>query len=146
MERELEFRKKLTTIANQINAAESIPHILMTVTPASFCPAHCAAPHSALVEDHPSSLIYTGLAPPGTTIAAWIAVNPRKKYWLTVWVPGRARRRYGEAMLHAVRLDGDPVKGPPRPGGIQLAQIVDVIARQPADEHGRAWVPALTAG
>jgi type II secretory ATPase GspE/PulE/Tfp pilus assembly ATPase PilB-like protein len=31
MERELEFRKKLTTIANQINAAESIPHILMTL-------------------------------------------------------------------------------------------------------------------
>jgi type II secretory ATPase GspE/PulE/Tfp pilus assembly ATPase PilB-like protein len=31
MERELEFRKKLTTIANQINSAESIPHILMTL-------------------------------------------------------------------------------------------------------------------
>ena len=31
MERELEFRKKLTGIANQINAAESIPHILMTL-------------------------------------------------------------------------------------------------------------------
>jgi type II secretory ATPase GspE/PulE/Tfp pilus assembly ATPase PilB-like protein len=31
IERELEFRKKLTTIANQINAAESIPHILMTL-------------------------------------------------------------------------------------------------------------------
>src|ERR1041384_6981523 len=31
LERELEFRKKLTTIANQINAAESIPHILMTL-------------------------------------------------------------------------------------------------------------------
>ncbi len=31
MERELEFRKKLTSIANQINSAESIPHILMTL-------------------------------------------------------------------------------------------------------------------
>src|SRR5688500_10919036 len=31
LERELEFRKKLTAIANQINAAESIPHILMTL-------------------------------------------------------------------------------------------------------------------
>src|SRR4028118_1370792 len=31
IERELEFRKKLTTIANQINSAESIPHILMTL-------------------------------------------------------------------------------------------------------------------
>src|SRR5215212_8135405 len=31
LERELEFRKKLTTIANQINSAESIPHILMTL-------------------------------------------------------------------------------------------------------------------
>jgi len=31
IERELEFRKKLTTITNQINAAESIPHILMTL-------------------------------------------------------------------------------------------------------------------
>ncbi|HKR66350.1 MAG TPA: ATPase, T2SS/T4P/T4SS family [Thermoanaerobaculia bacterium] len=31
MERELEFRKKLTPITNQINAAESIPHILMTL-------------------------------------------------------------------------------------------------------------------
>ena len=31
MERELEFRKKLTGIANQINSAESIPHILMTL-------------------------------------------------------------------------------------------------------------------
>ncbi|HEX8407692.1 MAG TPA: ATPase, T2SS/T4P/T4SS family, partial [Thermoanaerobaculia bacterium] len=29
--RELEFRKKLTSIANQINSAESIPHILMTL-------------------------------------------------------------------------------------------------------------------
>ena len=31
IERELEFRKKLTQIANQINSAESIPHILMTL-------------------------------------------------------------------------------------------------------------------
>src|SRR5688572_715625 len=31
MERELEFRKKLTGIANQINSAESIPYILMTL-------------------------------------------------------------------------------------------------------------------
>ncbi|HYC62950.1 MAG TPA: ATPase, T2SS/T4P/T4SS family [Thermoanaerobaculia bacterium] len=31
IERELEFRKKLTNIANQINAAESIPVILMTL-------------------------------------------------------------------------------------------------------------------
>jgi type II secretory ATPase GspE/PulE/Tfp pilus assembly ATPase PilB-like protein len=31
IERELEYRKKLTTITNQINAAESIPHILMTL-------------------------------------------------------------------------------------------------------------------
>src|SRR6185503_14072221 len=31
LERELEFRKKLTAIANQINSAESIPHILMTL-------------------------------------------------------------------------------------------------------------------
>jgi type II secretory ATPase GspE/PulE/Tfp pilus assembly ATPase PilB-like protein len=31
IERELEFRKKLTNIANQINSAESIPHILMTL-------------------------------------------------------------------------------------------------------------------
>ncbi|HEV7766719.1 MAG TPA: ATPase, T2SS/T4P/T4SS family [Thermoanaerobaculia bacterium] len=31
IERELEFRKKLTTIANQINSAESIPQILMTL-------------------------------------------------------------------------------------------------------------------
>jgi type II secretory ATPase GspE/PulE/Tfp pilus assembly ATPase PilB-like protein len=31
MERELEFRKKLSSIANQINSAESIPHILMTL-------------------------------------------------------------------------------------------------------------------
>jgi len=31
MERELEFRKKLTSIANQINSAESIPQILMTL-------------------------------------------------------------------------------------------------------------------
>src|SRR5437762_1624939 len=31
LERELEFRKKLTPITNQINAAESIPHILMTL-------------------------------------------------------------------------------------------------------------------
>jgi type II secretory ATPase GspE/PulE/Tfp pilus assembly ATPase PilB-like protein len=31
MERELEFRKKLTPITNQINSAESIPHILMTL-------------------------------------------------------------------------------------------------------------------
>src|SRR5712692_6424027 len=31
MERELEYRKKLTQITNQINAAESIPHILMTL-------------------------------------------------------------------------------------------------------------------
>ena len=33
IERELEFRKKLTSIANQINSAESIPHILMTLGP-----------------------------------------------------------------------------------------------------------------
>jgi type II secretory ATPase GspE/PulE/Tfp pilus assembly ATPase PilB-like protein len=32
VERELEFRKKLTSIANQINSAESIPHILMTLS------------------------------------------------------------------------------------------------------------------
>jgi type II secretory ATPase GspE/PulE/Tfp pilus assembly ATPase PilB-like protein len=31
LERELEFRKKLTSIANQVNSAESIPHILMTL-------------------------------------------------------------------------------------------------------------------
>src|SRR5881394_262149 len=31
LERELEYRKKLTAITNQINAAESIPHILMTL-------------------------------------------------------------------------------------------------------------------
>jgi type II secretory ATPase GspE/PulE/Tfp pilus assembly ATPase PilB-like protein len=31
LEKELDFRKKLTTITNQINAAESIPHILMTL-------------------------------------------------------------------------------------------------------------------
>ncbi|HXG57665.1 MAG TPA: ATPase, T2SS/T4P/T4SS family [Thermoanaerobaculia bacterium] len=31
LERELEYRKKLTHITNQINAAESIPHILMTL-------------------------------------------------------------------------------------------------------------------
>jgi type II secretory ATPase GspE/PulE/Tfp pilus assembly ATPase PilB-like protein len=31
LERELEFRKKLTSIANQINSADSIPHILMTL-------------------------------------------------------------------------------------------------------------------
>ena len=31
LERELEFRKKLTAITNQINSAESIPHILMTL-------------------------------------------------------------------------------------------------------------------
>jgi len=31
LERELEYRKKLTGISNQINAAESIPHILMTL-------------------------------------------------------------------------------------------------------------------
>jgi type II secretory ATPase GspE/PulE/Tfp pilus assembly ATPase PilB-like protein len=31
IERELELRKKLTSIANQINSAESIPHILMTL-------------------------------------------------------------------------------------------------------------------
>ena len=31
IERELEFRKKLTAITNQINAAESIPHILFTL-------------------------------------------------------------------------------------------------------------------
>jgi len=31
VERELEYRKKLSAITNQINAAESIPHILMTL-------------------------------------------------------------------------------------------------------------------
>src|SRR3954468_11020697 len=31
LEKELEYRKKLTAITNQINAAESIPHILMTL-------------------------------------------------------------------------------------------------------------------
>src|SRR5687768_4632081 len=31
LERELEYRKKLTSITNQINAAESIPHILTTL-------------------------------------------------------------------------------------------------------------------
>src|SRR5947208_11667453 len=31
LERELEYRKKLTAITNQINAAESIPHILMSL-------------------------------------------------------------------------------------------------------------------
>src|SRR6476646_2589054 len=31
LERELEYRKKLTSITNQINAAESIPQILMTL-------------------------------------------------------------------------------------------------------------------
>ena len=31
MERELDYRKKLTAITNQINSAESIPHILMTL-------------------------------------------------------------------------------------------------------------------
>jgi hypothetical protein len=35
LERELEYRKKLTGITNQINAAESIPHILMTSTPST---------------------------------------------------------------------------------------------------------------
>ncbi len=33
LERELEYRKKLTAIANQINSADSIPHILMTLAP-----------------------------------------------------------------------------------------------------------------
>src|SRR5882672_4869664 len=33
LERELEYRKKLTGITNQINAAESIPHILMSLAP-----------------------------------------------------------------------------------------------------------------
>src|SRR5213075_3551651 len=33
LERELEYRKKLTAITNQINAAESIPHILMSLGP-----------------------------------------------------------------------------------------------------------------
>src|SRR5919199_375483 len=31
LEKELEYRKKLTAISNQINAADSIPHILMTL-------------------------------------------------------------------------------------------------------------------
>jgi type II secretory ATPase GspE/PulE/Tfp pilus assembly ATPase PilB-like protein len=31
LEKELEYRKKLTAITNQVNAAESIPHILMTL-------------------------------------------------------------------------------------------------------------------
>ena len=31
LERDLEYRKKLTAITNQINAAESIPQILMTL-------------------------------------------------------------------------------------------------------------------
>ncbi|HEY3051814.1 MAG TPA: GspE/PulE family protein [Thermoanaerobaculia bacterium] len=31
LEKELEYRKKLTSISNQINSAESIPHILMTL-------------------------------------------------------------------------------------------------------------------
>src|SRR5438874_7663273 len=31
LERELEYRKKLTAITNQINSADSIPHILMTL-------------------------------------------------------------------------------------------------------------------
>ena len=31
LERELEYRKKLTSITNQINSADSIPHILMTL-------------------------------------------------------------------------------------------------------------------
>src|SRR5689334_1643848 len=31
LERELEYRKKLTAITNQVNAAESIPHILMSL-------------------------------------------------------------------------------------------------------------------
>src|SRR2546423_12231537 len=31
VERELEYRKKLSAITNQINSAESIPHILMTL-------------------------------------------------------------------------------------------------------------------
>jgi type II secretory ATPase GspE/PulE/Tfp pilus assembly ATPase PilB-like protein len=31
LERELEYRKKLTAISNQINSADSIPHILMTL-------------------------------------------------------------------------------------------------------------------
>ena len=31
LEKELEYRKKLTAITNQINAAESIPHILMSL-------------------------------------------------------------------------------------------------------------------
>jgi type II secretory ATPase GspE/PulE/Tfp pilus assembly ATPase PilB-like protein len=31
LEKEVEYRKKLTSITNQINAAESIPHILMTL-------------------------------------------------------------------------------------------------------------------
>jgi len=33
LERELEYRKKLTSITNKINAAESIPHILMALGP-----------------------------------------------------------------------------------------------------------------
>ena len=31
LERELEYRKKLTAITNQLNSAESIPHILLTL-------------------------------------------------------------------------------------------------------------------
>src|SRR5512142_2198816 len=31
LERELEYRKKITAISNQINSADSIPHILMTL-------------------------------------------------------------------------------------------------------------------
>src|SRR6185369_4939209 len=33
LERELEYRKKLTSITNKINAADSIPHILMSLAP-----------------------------------------------------------------------------------------------------------------
>src|SRR3954447_23185725 len=33
LERELEYRKKLTSITNKINSAESIPHILMSLAP-----------------------------------------------------------------------------------------------------------------
>ena len=31
VERELEYRKKLSAITNQLNSAESIPHILLTL-------------------------------------------------------------------------------------------------------------------
>ena len=61
--------------------------------------------HSALVEDQPSSVIYTGFAPsPAATITAWIDVKPRKKYWLIVWVPRSNWKVYGDVTLQFVSV------------------------------------------